>query len=72
MGMKTQSVDLESLRGGNDRVFEIAVDRTLQETLASDLGLLGLRKLRATATLHPQGRKEWHLTMVWGATVIQP
>ncbi|MEO0665712.1 MAG: DUF177 domain-containing protein [Pseudomonadota bacterium] len=36
------------------------------------LGLLDLRKMRATLTVAPRGKSDWHLTAKWGATVVQP
>ncbi|MEM9349416.1 MAG: DUF177 domain-containing protein [Pseudomonadota bacterium] len=40
--------------------------------LADNLDLIDLRKLRAEVTLSPRGDTDWHMSVGWGATVIQP
>lgn len=42
------------------------------KSLAQQLGLSGLRKLRFTGEITAQGRKDWLLTGRLGATVVQP
>lgn len=52
--------------------FDLRPDPAAQKTLAEELGLLGLRKLRFAGQIVAQGRKDWELTGSLGATVTQP
>lgn len=52
--------------------FEIVPDAAALESIAAHLDLLGLRKLRFAGTLAPQGRADWELKALLGATVVQP
>jgi uncharacterized metal-binding protein YceD (DUF177 family) len=52
--------------------FEIAPDKEMIAALASDLGLLDLRKLRFAGEISAEGRTDWRLTGRLAATVVQP
>lgn len=53
-------------------VLEYAPDTTAREAIARQLGLLSLRKLRFQARLEASGKRDWRLTGMLGATVVQP
>ncbi|MEM1101603.1 MAG: DUF177 domain-containing protein [Pseudomonadota bacterium] len=55
---------------GPHRVAWTASDADRQ-ALMDALDLRDLRKLKATLTLMPRGKRDWHLTADWGATVVQ-
>ncbi len=52
--------------------FELRPDSKTLDTLKSELGLLGLRKLSFVGNLQAHGKRDWQLTGKLGATVIQP
>lgn len=52
--------------------FELRPDSQILDTLKSELGLLGLRKLSFVGDIRAQGKHDWLLTGKLGATVIQP
>lgn len=52
--------------------FELAPGPEERRTIAAELGLSGLRKLRFAGTLSPEGRADWRLDAHLGATVTQP
>ncbi len=56
----------------NPPTFEITPNESELAILASELGLLGLRKLRFKGSLEPEGTTDWALTAQFGATVVQP
>lgn len=55
-----------------DRTFELLPDAATRDRMAAELGLLGLRKLRLTGRLVPEGKRDWRLEASVGATVVQP
>jgi uncharacterized metal-binding protein YceD (DUF177 family) len=63
---------LARLPRSTDRAFELVPDAAARERLAAELGLLGLRKLRLTGRLVPEGKRDWRLEASLGATVVQP
>lgn len=63
---------LAGLRPGGVQEFRLEPDAARLRALAAELDLLGLRKLRLTGTLIPEGRADWRLKARLGATVIQP
>lgn len=65
-------VDLTALRGAGPFNYEIALSAADLDEIRETLGLLGLRKLRAKAQLTAQGKRDWQLSLDWGATVEQP
>jgi uncharacterized metal-binding protein YceD (DUF177 family) len=52
--------------------FDLAPGPEEMRAIAVELGLAGLRKLRFTGTLSPEGRADWRLDAHLGATVTQP
>ncbi|MBC7157802.1 MAG: DUF177 domain-containing protein [Rhodobacteraceae bacterium] len=58
--------------GRHEVAFDIAPEAATRDALASELGLLKLRKLRFTGRLVPEGRHDWRLEASLGATVVQP
>lgn len=63
---------LARLSRGRETSFEIVPDAETRARLATDLDLLGLRKLRFAGRLIPGGARDWRLEAVLGATVVQP
>lgn len=55
-----------------ERDFVLVPDEAALEALGAELGLLGLRKVRLTGRVLPEGRRDWRLEAHLGATVIQP
>jgi uncharacterized metal-binding protein YceD (DUF177 family) len=52
--------------------FRLEPDATGRRALADLLGIAEIRKLRFAGTLAPEGRRNWRLEAVLGATVVQP
>ncbi|WP_299965578.1 DUF177 domain-containing protein [uncultured Roseobacter sp.] len=52
--------------------FSLRPEADALRALASELDLLGLRKLSFTGHVTSQGRTDWSLTGTLGATVVQP
>lgn len=52
--------------------FDLRPAPDVLESIADELGLSDLRKLRFSGTLRPDGRKDWRLDATLGATVVQP
>ncbi|MGH1432294.1 MAG: YceD family protein [Neptuniibacter sp.] len=61
--------DLDPARGHE---FSLRPDAGTLASIASELGLLGLRKLSFAGRIAAQGEKDWHLSATLGATVVQP
>lgn len=51
--------------------FSLEPEAARMKEMASDLGILGLRKLRFEGTIKPVGKADWALNAHLGATVIQ-
>jgi uncharacterized metal-binding protein YceD (DUF177 family) len=51
--------------------FDITPDAALRDTIAKELGILGLKKLRFAGQIVPAGKRDWTLTAQMGATVVQ-
>jgi len=51
--------------------FEIQPDASARATLAADLGIEGIRKLRFTGEIAVDGKRDWRLVGKLGATVVQ-
>ncbi|MBV0911907.1 YceD family protein [Anianabacter salinae] len=62
---------LSDLPAGETRAFVIEPDASERAAIAADLGILGLRKLRLEGRLIPDGKRDWRLEAVLGATVVQ-
>lgn len=64
-------IRLADLPNRQDSQFTLSPTEGDCRTIAADLGLLGLRKLRFDARLTPIGKRDWHLHATLGATVTQ-
>jgi uncharacterized metal-binding protein YceD (DUF177 family) len=51
--------------------FSLIPDAPTRAAIATELGLVGLKKLRFTGKLQPHGKSDWQLTAELGATVTQ-
>ena len=51
--------------------FALAPTADERRAIAAELGIVGVRKLRFTGALTPQGRQDWSLSAELGATVVQ-
>lgn len=51
--------------------FELVPTADDRKAIAAELGIVGIKKLRFTGALAPQGRQDWTLTADLGATVVQ-
>ena len=51
--------------------FTIIPDAEARATLATSLGILGIKKLRFEGQIAPLGRSDWQLDALLGATVVQ-
>lgn len=52
--------------------FDLVPDADELTGIARDLNLLGLRKLRFTGQIVAEGKRDWRLEAILGATVVQP
>ena len=52
--------------------FELTPDASVLQSLAQELDLEGLRKLRFVGEIRADGKRDWVLRAKLGATVIQP
>lgn len=62
---------IADLKGKRARDFSLTPDAGLRATIASELRITGLRKLRFDGTLTPAGKTDWRLSANLGATVVQ-
>lgn len=65
-------VPVASLSRRAPQAFRLDPDPTRRAALAADLNLSALRKLALAGTLSPEGKHDWRLEGVLGATVVQP
>jgi uncharacterized metal-binding protein YceD (DUF177 family) len=68
----SETVRFAALPAGAPHPFDLAPAAEARAALARDLDLLGLRKLRFSGTLRPEGAGDWVLDGRLGATVVQP
>ncbi len=66
------SVRVADLPQNSPFSFKIKPDQAELSKISKDLELLELRKLSFAGALHPQGKSDWTLKAVIGATVVQP
>ena len=52
--------------------FDLAPEAPARAALATEFGLLALRKLRFAGSLVAEGKRDWALKATLGATVVQP
>ncbi|MCC5975253.1 MAG: DUF177 domain-containing protein [Rubellimicrobium sp.] len=69
--MARPTVRLGEVSRRGDTAFTLAPDADERASLAQDLGIPAIRKLRFSGTLHPTGRSDWDLRAELGATVVQ-
>jgi len=67
----TPALRVADLPQNSPTSFDIRPDSDLLASLAKDLGLRGLRKLRFSGQIEAQNRSDWHLTGTLGATALQ-
>ncbi|MEM9436892.1 MAG: DUF177 domain-containing protein [Pseudomonadota bacterium] len=65
-------IPLSHLPAGQPHSVTWVPDKDTLSDLAWALDLTDLRKVRAEVTLSPQGNSDWHMSVRWGATVVQP
>jgi len=63
---------LAELPKGAERSFEIVPETAVLRTIARELDISGLRKLRFEGKLLPEGKRDWRIEANWAATVTQP
>lgn len=51
--------------------FTLETDANQRAAMAERLGIRGIKKLRFTGSLSPEGRRDWRLDAQLGATVVQ-
>ncbi|MCF6317018.1 MAG: DUF177 domain-containing protein [Marinosulfonomonas sp.] len=68
---KSQKLRVAGLDTQKPTVFEMQPSAPKRSAIASDLDLLGLRKLRFTGSITATGDADWTLTADLGATVVQ-
>jgi uncharacterized metal-binding protein YceD (DUF177 family) len=72
MSEQDARLPLARLSRGAEKEIGLVPDAEARARLAEELGLLGLRKLRLTGRLIPEGKRDWRLEASLGATVVQP
>ena len=62
---------VSKLSAGRPTNFEIRPDKPHMEAIAAELGLDGLRKLSFIGEIRSEGKQDWRLDAMLGATVVQ-
>lgn len=62
---------LSDLANRKPTTFEITPDTGTRDQIATDLGIVGIKKLRFAGQITPAGKRDWDLTADLGATVVQ-
>lgn len=65
-------VSVAALNRAGSRDFDLVPDASALAELRARLGLAGLRKVSLRGTLKPEGKRDWRLRAMLGATVVQP
>jgi|SRR6056297_104635 len=68
---KKTAYRLSELSAGRPTTFELRPDKPQMERIAAELGLEGLRKLSFVGTVRSEGKTDWRLDAMLGATVVQ-
>jgi uncharacterized metal-binding protein YceD (DUF177 family) len=63
---------VSDLTSGRGHAFDLRPSPEAVAALRDELGVSGLRKLRFHGVLEPAGRRDWRLSAMLGATVVQP
>lgn len=69
---KKRALRIADLDMQKPTAFDLQIPAGRRKTIAVELDLLDLRKLRFTGRLVPSGDADWQLTALLGATVVQP
>jgi len=67
----TPALRVADLPQNSPTSFDIRPDVAALKTLADELGLRGLRKLRFSGQIEAKDRRDWHLTATLGVTALQ-
>ena len=62
---------LRSLPRSRQHDVLLEPDAAERADIATELGILGVKKLRFSGALEPRGKADWHLKATLGATVVQ-
>ena len=68
---KKTAYRLSELSAGRPTTFELRPDKPQMKRIAAELGLEGLRKLSFVGTVRSEGKTDWRLDAMLGATVVQ-
>jgi len=68
----SQPIRVAQLNARKPVRFDLQPDAALRATLAQELGITALRKLRFHGELRPIGRRDWEIDAMLGATIVQP
>jgi len=71
-GRMAQRLRLAALRTDAPTAFEYTPSDAQVAALKERMDLLGLRKMRLTGQIVPEGKADWRLTGHLGVTVVQP
>lgn len=71
MAERIEPLTLARLSRNAETSFDLIPDAAERTGLAQELDVQALRKLRFAGRLIPEGRKDWRLEAVLGATVVQ-
>lgn len=69
--MTTEHLTLARLTRASPTTFAVEPDAATRAAIADTLDLRGLRKLRLTGALLPEGKADWRLEAKLGATAVQ-
>lgn len=67
-----EKLSLARLNRATEHGFDLSPDTTTRAALATEFGLAALRKLRFSGRLVAEGKRDWALHAMLGATVVQP
>ena len=63
---------IQELKRARTREVDLVPDSAVLAALREDLELVGLRKVSLRGSLQPEGKRDWRLEAMLGATVTQP
>ena len=69
--LPSHPIRLSDLSNRTQTTITLAPDAPERAAIATELGILGLRKLRFDVRLDPMGKRDWALSGTLGATVVQ-
>ena len=68
----TPAFRVSDLPQNEETAFDLRPEPEERAALAHELGLLNLKKLSFRGRIRASGRRDWHLSGMLGATVVQP